>query len=178
MKKRLAVFLAIAVFLCASGMAETKKSDFKNRFGMMCGIELVKPVTNAGDGVIAGVGLKYWLLEPFALKSVLFFNYLNVRATNQNTVNFGMSAACEYHFITGPVSPYAGALAGIEILSDSTATAADYHLGGIFGVELSPLDFLSLYVEYSLTATFRETGTEVDLGKNHLPTFGAVFYFN
>ncbi len=46
------------------------------------------------------------------------------------------------------------------------------------GVELSPWQFLSVFLEYSLIATFQETGAEIDLGFAHAPIIGVIIYLN
>lgn len=115
------------------------------------------------------------------LISVLIMMTTGAFAESKNGIHknsFGLSAGAEYHFITGIVSPYAGALAGLEMLADATQTGVDFNLGVFLGVELSALDFLAFFAEYSLLVSFREDGTVVDLGYAHLPTFGLIIYFN
>lgn len=158
--------------------SEKKSEDFNNKMGLMFNVEFMDLIQNSGDGVITGFGMKAWLSENLAIRGLTLFNLYNDTALNQTTINFGFSLAGEYHFIDGIVSPYAGALAGIYILSDASGIGADYHLGCLFGVEIKPADMLSFYAEYSLTATFREVGIEVDLGKNHSPVIGVIVYFN
>ncbi len=173
----------VILFLCAVAIsnlyAEQKKASYSNRLGMLFNIELVKPVVNYTDSVLTGVGIKYWLMEELAFRGLVFVNVVKDKVLNETTTNTGMSVACEYHFIKGVVSPYAGAFGGIEILSDPVQTGMDYHVGGLFGVEIStPLDYLDFFVEYSLSATFREREDVVDMGKDHLPSLGMIIYFN
>jgi hypothetical protein len=146
---------------------------------MICNVELVKPIINYSDSVLSGCGIKYWLLDVLPLRALVFVNILSNTTTNQTISNYGFSLAAEYHLANGPVSPYLGALVGIEILSDTGQTGTDYHLGGLFGVEIdTPLNYLSFYIEYSLYAIFREQGIIVDFGKDHLPSLGVIIYFN
>jgi hypothetical protein len=163
--------------------AESKNGVHKDSFGIMFQIEsLNTPIDNYTDGGFfggqGGVGVRYWLLRELVLRGVVNFDFLSDSATDESTTNFGLSLGAEYHFITGIVSPYAGALAGLELLADASGTSADYHLGAVIGVEITALDFLAFFVEYSLLVTFRQTGTEIDFGYNHLPTFGLIIYIN
>ncbi|RPJ09886.1 MAG: hypothetical protein EHM28_00130 [Spirochaetaceae bacterium] len=177
MKKRiiLIVFLIMAVVMLD---AETKSGVHKESFGLMITVEsLTTPVNNFTDGVISGLGAKYWITPEIPVRALVFLNMMSNSTTDETTTRFGASAGVEYHFVKGLVSPYAGALAGIELLNDEEL-AADYHLGAMLGVEITPLDYLSLYLEYRLLAIFNELGTEIDLGYSHAPAFGAVFYFN
>jgi hypothetical protein len=178
MKKAICIGL-ILVLAGSAVSAQGKQGAMKNRIGLLCNIELVKPVINYTDSVITGFGIKYWLLDELSIRGLIFLNIQNNAALNQTVTDAGFSAGLEYHFIKGIVSPYAGLLAGIEFLSDPTQTGMDYHLGGIFGVEIStPIDYLNFFLEYTLTATFREQGYTIDLGKDHLPSFGFAIYFN
>jgi hypothetical protein len=175
------IFLTLLILVvCISLFSQTKPNTSRNRIGMLCNFELVKPIINYSDSVISGCGIKYWLLDVLPLRALVFVNILSNSTTNETISDYGFSLAAEYHFISGPVSPYVGAFAGAEILSDTLAqTGVDYHLGGLFGAEIdTPLNYLSFFVEYSLYVIFQEQGTKVDLGKDHLPTLGVIIYFN
>jgi hypothetical protein len=177
--KKLFIVLFVLAFIATYAPAQGKQVSFRNRLGMICNIELVKPVVNYTDSVLTGAGIKYWPIDEVALRGLVFVNILNDKVLDETTTNMGFSIAFEYHFIKGIVSPYAGALGGIEILSDPAQTGMDYHIGGLFGVEIStPLEYLDFFLEYCLSATFREQEDTVDLGKDHMPSLGIVIYFN
>jgi hypothetical protein len=181
MTKLVILFL---VFLTAAvpAFSESKNGSHTNSFGIMFQVEsLEKPLDNYSDGGFfdgrGGVGVRYWLLEQLVLRGVVYFDWITGRPGGAEA-RFGLSSGVEYHFVRGMVSPYAGGLAGFEFLSDSTQTGTDFHIGAMFGVEITALDFLAFFIEYSLLVTFREAGTEVDLGYNHLPAIGISVYFN
>ncbi|HEQ72350.1 MAG TPA: hypothetical protein ENN69_07665 [Spirochaetia bacterium] len=173
------IMLLSGVALCA----QAKNGDHTNDIGIMFQIENVnRPLDNYTDGGFfggqGGLGIRWWPLKELALRGVVYMDFQTITATDDTAFYMGVSVGAEYHFLQGIVSPYAGGLAGIEFVSDATQSAMDYHIGGFLGVELSALEFLSLFVEYSLLVTVREPGIEVDLGYNHLPTFGLIIYFN
>jgi hypothetical protein len=158
--------------------AETKNAVHKNSVGLAFQIiNVTDPIANDGDGVITGVGVRFWLLEELVLRGVFYFDYRYVAITDTSTTGFGISLGAEFHFIKGIVSPYAAGFLGLEYLSTPTP-GTDFHFGVGFGVELTPLDILAFFIEYSLLFTFREVGNEIDLGTNHGPTFGLIIYFN
>jgi hypothetical protein len=140
------------------------------------------PLDNYTDGGFyggqGGLGVRYWMLPELALRAVIYFDFRSITATDQTALNLGLSVGAEYHFVKGQISPYAGGMAGLEHVSDAAQTGTDFFFGACFGVELSPMDVLAFFIEYSLLVTFRETGVEVDLGYNHLPTFGLIIYIN
>lgn len=177
------IIIGVLVFLCAGiifAQAKPKPGETGNHtesFGILFGIQsLDNPVDNSTDSVISGIGGKYWFSKEFVIRGLVFVNIVNLSATDELTTRFGVSAGAEYHFIDAVVSPYAGLFLGIEFLNDNAGPAADYHGGGMFGVEINALEYLSFYIEYTLTLTLNEQGFEVDLGYNHLPTFGVVIY--
>jgi hypothetical protein len=133
---------------------------------------------NVHDGAIAGVGVRFWLLEELVLRAIVYFDFQYDSATDENSLWTGLSLGAEYHFVKGVVSPYAGAMLGLEAVSAPAGDGIDWHGGALVGVELTPLEFLSVFLEYTLVVTFRETGTEIDLGYNHLPIIGVIIYLN
>jgi hypothetical protein len=175
--------MIIMLVLCPVLFAESKNGVHKNSFGIMFQIESFStPIDNYTDGGFyggqGGLGVRYWLFEELVLRAVVYFDLRSIAATSQTAMNLGVSAGAEYHFVKGQISPYVGGMAGLEHVSDALQSGTDYFFGAFFGVELSPMDVLAFFIEYSLLVTFRETGVEVDLGYNHLPTFGLIIYFN
>jgi hypothetical protein len=66
-----------------------------------------------------------------------------------------IGATGEYHFFSGPISPYVGALAGVGYETQaSVASATSFSLGVVAGVEVFLFDFLSLFAEYAIEGDF------------------------
>jgi hypothetical protein len=175
------------MLLISTGLfaAEPKPGVHKQSVGMVFQVQaLTGPVANVTmyeplvGPIVTGVGIRFWILEEVVLRAIVFFNLNYASATDETTIRAGLSLGAQYHFVKGVVSPYAGVLGGAEILSSPLATGADWHLGAVVGVELSPWPFLAVFLEYSLMATFQEAGTEIDLGFNHAPTLGVIIYLN
>ncbi len=173
------IILGIVLMLTGAALwAQDKPGVHKNSFGMAFQIQgLSALVQNDTDGVIAGAGVKFWALPELALRAVVFFDLNHVTATDTTNVDTGLSIGAEYHFVKGVVSPYAGLFGGLEY-RNFPAPGVDWHAGVLAGVELTPFEFLSFFVEYSVLVKFREAGTEVDFGYNHQPIFGFIIYFN
>ncbi len=179
MMKRGVIFGIVLLLSGAAVFAQGKPGVHKNSFGMAFHIQgLSALVQNGTDGVIAGIGAKFWLLPELALRAVGYCDVTYTTATDTTALNAGLSLGAEYHFVKGPVSPYAGILGGFMAQTVPAPGGMDWHAGVLAGVELTPFEFLSFFVEYSLLVTFREAGTELDLGYNHQPIFGVVIYFN
>ena len=105
-----------------------------------------------------------------------------------NSSNVSGTFAIEYHFLTGPISPYVGAVVGAgwtyqqDVMSDIPLSA-----GGIAGVEIFVFDFLSVYAEYAISGTLSLTqdlqtnswskSFLVDSGLGNSGTLGIVVYF-
>ncbi|MBN2353640.1 MAG: hypothetical protein JXD23_13795 [Spirochaetales bacterium] len=180
---RMTVCAIALLFVCPFLYAETKKGVHKNSFGIMFQIEsFTKLIDNYTDGGFyggqGGVGIRYWLLPELVLRGVVYLDFRTITATSETAFNLGLSAGAEYHFVKGEISPYGGVMGGLEHVTDVLQSGTDFFAGAFFGVELTPMDVLAFFIEYSVLATFRETGVEVDLGYNHLPTFGLIIYFN
>ena len=173
-----AVCVFIVMIIAPLG-AQQKVEKREGSIGLLFRIEsLDMPINTYSDGVMSGAGIKYWVLNELALRALLYFNMFSDSETEETTTNFGFAIAAEYHFIKGTVSPYAGGLAGIEMLINEEQTGRDFYFGGLLGIEIAIADFVSVFAEYGLYVTFREVGTEVDLGSTHAPAIGVIFYFN
>ncbi len=180
---RITACAVVLLLLSPALFADSKKGVHKNSFGIMFQIEsFTKLIDNYTDGGFyggqGGVGIRYWLLPELVLRGVVYLDFRTIAATGETAFNVGLSVGAEYHFVKGQISPYAGVMGGLEHVSDVLQTGTDFFAGAFFGVEISPLDVLAFFIEYSVLATFRETGVEIDLGYNHLPTFGLIIYFN
>ncbi len=173
------IFGIVLLLPGAALFAQGKPGTHKNSFGVAFTIEgLSALVQNDSDGIIAGIGAKFWVLPEFALRAVGYFNVTYTTATDTTALYAGLSLGAEYHFVKGPVSPYAGLFGGLEAQTVPAPAGVDWHAGILAGVELTPLEFLSFFIEYSLRATFREAGTVFDLGRDYQPIFGFIIYFN
>jgi hypothetical protein len=179
MRRGIIVFL---VLMLTGGalFAQGKPGEHKNSLGMVFQIQgLSALVRNDTDGVIFGAGAKFWILQQLALRAVGFFDVTYTTATATTALNAGLSLGGEYHFVKGVVSPYAGLFGGMEAQTMPAPGGIDWHLGAFVGVELTPLEFLSFFVEYPLFVTFSAAGTEVNFGYNtNQPIFGFIIYFN
>ena len=132
-------------------------------------------IAESGDGIQSGLGIKYWLNRKIALRGLFVFNYINNSTLSTSDLTFGLAASLEYHFTDDKVSPYTGAVVGTRI-STGTVNNLVLYFGGILGVELQLLDYLSLYGEYNLLAAMDEPILEIDLGIGNGSQIGLVIY--
>jgi len=132
-------------------------------------------IAESGDGIQSGLGIKYWLNRKIALRGLLDFYYINDSALNTSDLTFGLAASLEYHFTSGKVSPYAGAAVGTRIKT-GTVNNLVFYFGGLLGVEVELLDYLSLYGEYSLLAAMDEPTFKIDLGIGNSSQIGLIIY--
>ena len=158
--------------------AEEKKA--LNKLGFIFQIEsLDTPVDSYSDGLLSGLGLKYWVLKNVTLRALCYLNMFTNDETEETTTLFGAGIAVEYHFSDQKVSPYIGGLGGVATVSppDEDMIAEGY-IGALIGLELKNWSFASIFAEYSLYIIFRELGMEIDLANNYGPTIGVIFYIN
>ncbi len=107
-----------------------------------------------GFGVKIGSG-------SFYLRGTL--DFLLSSASSSFSVNAG--ATGEYHLAPGPVSPYLGAYAQVGYsLQENVIWTVPLSVGGVAGVEVSILDFISVFAEYCLAADFTFT-TDLETSK-------------
>ena len=104
--------------------------------------------TKSYDG---GIGAKYYIMEPLAIRAAIQFAYANqsipanapsgASGTDGSIsgVRFGLSGAAEYHFLKTRVSPYVGGGFGISntstkfkaaVIAPATQTTIDNEAGG------------------------------------------------
>jgi hypothetical protein len=79
-----------------------------------------------GTGIGAGVGGKYYLMDPLALRASLIFVTASQKLPAQTSpgtdgsnsgTTFGITGGAEYHLLKGRVSPYAGGAIGFSTTS-------------------------------------------------------------
>jgi hypothetical protein len=172
----LALLLAFGVGLAAG--AQAKKMDLGGqRLGIIFNAtSLLGTITESDDGVSAGLGLKYWLGAKSALRALLEFAY-DETGMGTSTMDIGLSAAYEYHFVKGKVSPYTGGIAGLLIETQTgMGTNMIIYLGGLLGAEVRILDFLGLFAEYNLRLTVDEPGVNFALGLGNAGQIGVIVY--
>jgi hypothetical protein len=142
-----------------------------------------------------GIGLKYFIGEKLAYRGLFDFSYTN----QSNAFSISIGNGLLYHFITGRLSPYAGAELKIgynrlEIVDETGGTIRTTNVplsfAGIFGFEIFIFDFLSVFAEYQLALNILNVKTVtngvttkdsfVDLGTDigNESKIGLVFYFN
>ena len=173
-----ALVLLLAFGVTLSAGAQGKKMDLGGqRLGIIFNAtSILGTIAESSDGVLAGLGLKYWLSDKGALRGLLEFDLSNPGAGTTTTV-FGLSAAFEYHFVKGKVSPYTGGIAGIEVTAVTGNPAnLELFLGGLLGAEVRILDFLGLFAEYNLRLTFDEPALDFELGLGNAGQIGVIVY--
>ncbi len=109
----------------------------------------------------AGIGLKgVW--EHFAGRALIGFRH----STSNETTLLDLGVALEYHPAPGAVSPYAGAEIALEYVRNAGVSPSQRSVAtgpaALFGVEVAPLDILSLFAEYrlGLTVSYAEAGDD------------------
>jgi hypothetical protein len=164
----LVLLLAFGVTLSAGAQAQ--------KWGLVFNLwDVATESVASSDGISAGLGVKYWIAEKMALRGLLDFEHASNSAADTSSTYFGLSAAFEYHFKTGKVSPYAGGLVGVGILTGDTNDLA-LTLGGLLGVELRVMDALGLFAEYALSMYVNEPDFQLELGAGNNASIGVVVY--
>ncbi len=130
-----------------------------------------------------GIGVKVgW--GKFSLRGLVDFN----ASYASRAMGAGLGVTAEYHFLSGPISPYVGGLVGASYLSQSDVTSVvNFSFGGVAGVEVFIADFLSIFAEYALTALVSNTydvassqntfDTVVNTAMGNNAKLGVVIYF-
>jgi hypothetical protein len=178
-KASICIVLVLALsLLVASGAGAQGKGGQAGNLGLIFNVsDLLMAISPSSDGVSAGVGLKYWLAQKSALRGILEFTYASNSATNTSSLNLGLSAAYEYHFVRARVSPYAGGLAGFHV---STATGAPndfaFYLAGILGAEVTLIDSVALFAEYNLRMLFNDPNFNLGLTLGNNFQIGLIIY--
>ncbi len=96
-----------------------------------------------------GFGLKYGA-GAWAVRGLLELSL------SSSVIQSTAGLAYEFHLNTGRISPYLGADLNVGfidfILGTTSSIVMPVHAGGFVGVEVFPLEFLSLFAEYELGA--------------------------
>ena len=197
-KKAAWAILALVLLTAASAAAQEGGQEEKMFAGRDIGV-----IFNTDNLLLdyesyqGGIGLK--LADSQTAWRVLLDVFYS---TVSDSMAFTLGGAWERHFAEGRVSPYFGAYlqAGYaqmrtEFSSDTWTriSSVPVAFGGIFGVEVFLLRFLSLFAEYDLSLSLdyvrtRESilGTEttdstfdwtVEVGSGNQSKIGIVFYF-
>jgi len=131
--------------------------------------------TSLSDGLSAGAGLKYWLGEKMALRGLVALDHTSNSATDASQTDIGLSAALEYHFATGRISPYLGGLFGVALRFGDIRSEA-LMLAGLFGAEVRVMDGVGLYAEYNLQLIMDDPTFDFDLVAGNGAAIGVVVY--
>ncbi|MBN2738559.1 MAG: hypothetical protein JXR70_16375 [Spirochaetales bacterium] len=190
MKKLILIIILMAI--ASYGFTETRKPGSG---ALIFNMEnLLLDIDSYNDGIQPGMGLKFWILENLALRALLAFesvtdldNSVEPPEPISTRTNLMFGVAGEFHFIPGEISPYAGGMFGLKMITthftdenvEDPETFMDYYFGALFGVEAQIKDFkfLSIFAEYALIADFREQETSVTLGAGGSGKIGVLFYF-
>jgi hypothetical protein len=186
MKKQISIaVLVFALAICLpaglSAQEEERERTLKlpdKRFGLIVnftGLAANALFAEHNDGIQGGLGMKLWLGEKSAVRGLLDFSYENLAGTT--TTIFGASGAYEYHLLQRRVSPYLGALAGLEIETGATNNLALY-FGAIMGAEFELVENLSLFGEYGLIVEIDEPNFYIDLELGNAGQVGIIIYLN
>jgi len=132
----------------------------------------------------AGIGLKgVW--EHFAGRALIGFRH----STSNETTLLNLGVAFEYHLAPGTVSPYAGAELALRYERNTRVSPSQRSIATgpamLFGVEVAPLDILSLFAEYrlGLTVSYAEAGDDsttnyaFGTGLGNQGAIGLIVYF-
>ena len=123
-------------------------------------------------------------------------------STASESIALTLGAAYERHFVQGRISPYVGGHLTAGYASTTTEASPDVWskttsfpmaIGGVFGVEVFLVRFLSLFAEYNLSVSLDYVETEdsnlgvtssestfdwtLDIGSGNQSKIGIVFYF-
>jgi len=182
--RRLIILLPVSMLLMfANGQSQTTNFPSVDNKAVLFDFS---GLSNLGaNNYEGGIGGKYFLTDQMALRVMLLFdlyNHTNASGsgTKDDSVQFGLMAALEYHFpISTSVSPYVGG--GLFAMSGDIKSSSPYGevkgstttlgVGAIAGFEYFFNKNISLAAEYQfgLSAT-NSTGTgvpseqELDLG--------------
>lgn len=171
----LSLFLIFSVLLYGQDEEELRE-PVDHKIGFIFNLASPLPdIDESGDGIQSGLGIKYWLNRKIALRGLLDFYYINDSTLSTSDLTVGLAASLEYHFTEGKVSPYTGVMVGTRF-STGTVNNLILYFGGLLGVEVKLLDYLSLYGEYSLLAAMDEPILEIDLGIGNSSQMGLVIY--
>jgi hypothetical protein len=178
MMRRTIVAAAVMAFLGCFAYAAPAAGDAapEKQIGLLFSLtSLATPLLPYSDGFQAGAGVKYWPTKNIATRFLLAGGVVPSSIDDTSITTLGLSAAGEYHFRPGDISPYLGGVLGLSTLFDSSGAYLDYCAGVYGGVEIVIVKNFSCFCEYS--ALFKRTidGFAFDLAKE--ARFGLIVYF-
>jgi hypothetical protein len=186
MKKRISIALlvmALTISLPAGLSAQEQERERTlrlpdKRFGLIvnfAGLGDFALFDEYNDGFQGGLGMKLWLGEKSAVRALLDLYHLNDSVTKSTT--FGVGGAFEYHLLQRRVSPYLGALAGIQVETGATNNVG-LNFGATMGAEFELVENLNLYGEYALQVSIKDPNFIIDLGLGNAGRLGIIIYLN
>ena len=95
-------------------------------------------------------------------------------STGNNSTAFSLDVGTsfEYHLVKGPLSPYFGGFLSMGYATQKEEISGDtwtllrifpISFGPLFGIEIFPADFLSIFLEYALEFQYNLIGTETSV---------------
>jgi hypothetical protein len=179
--------LVLALLFSASCMAFAEsKAVSENRWGFLFDCKNLLALNGFEDGYQAGAGAKFWVNSDIAVRALARINHNTPpeESAALASTEIGLGLAGEWHpKQRAAASPYVGALAGFQALSEENADATliDFYFGGIFGVEVKLLQSISCFAEYQLLAAWDIEGFTLSLGTKgsdeSRALIGLIFYF-
>jgi hypothetical protein len=127
------------------------------------------------DSVLAGAGVKYCISDKLRLRGLVGTHIDPQGEDVPSLIQLGLSAAGEYHFKPGLISPYLGAVVGIE-MEIIEETAYELHFGVLGGAEIRIIQNFSVFAEYGAIFEVDEDGLWFNLGQSAV--LGVIIYLN
>jgi hypothetical protein len=184
--KRGVIAISLLLTVYTASFAQVKVSS-ENKWGFLFDCKNLLALNGFEDGYQAGAGVKYWISQDIAARALVRIDH-NTPPEDQPaalaSTEIGLGLAGEWHpRQRAAASPYVGALAGFQTLSEENAdeTLIDFYFGGIFGVEAKLLQSISCFAEYQLLAAWDIDGFTLSLGTEgsdgSRALLGLIFYF-
>jgi hypothetical protein len=116
-----------------------------------------------------GLGVK---LGKNSLAFRVLFDLFLSSTVDRVSWSLDVGTSFEYHFVKGALSPYVGAYISLgyalqkDEISDDTYTllrSIPVSIGPLFGIEMFPLDFLSVFLEYAVQFEYNFVMTETSI---------------
>jgi hypothetical protein len=158
MSKRFIIAAILALLLPVLSFAAEPPHTFGMVFEMRNLLLTIDPYT---DGYQAGAGVKWWPGKSFALRGLVGMDFNTLDGVT--TMDAGVSAAAEYHLITGKISPYIGALVGLRV-AIAAENALDVYAGAMGGAEMNVWENIGVFAEYELLMSIDANGFTIALG--------------
>lgn len=153
----------------------------RKRFGLA--FNFLDPLAGAlpyYDGYQFGAGGKLWFDEKLAIRASTGL-YANTPVAGDASTIYTLGAGIEFHRAGGPMSPFAGAIAGLGLETTAGTVETSLYIGAVFGAELALTEHLSLFGEYQAKLIVSPDGTTIaiaDIGQSASGAgFGLILYF-